>query len=125
MKNIVLIFSQVMMAAITVVIVLCVYARLNRSMELQRTLPSIIEKAVANAMLEYVETPVSTDIFMREVVERIRFSIEIESDIMVDFFQCDLEKGIVALRVTAEFLYPNGKTGQVSCERCVLFHPMN
>ena len=97
MKNIVLIFSQLMMAAITLVIVMCVYARLNRSIELQGTLPSIIEESVEQVMLKHTETPVTTEYFMAEVVETILFTIETESDVTVDFFQCDLEKGIVTL----------------------------
>lgn len=120
MKNIILIISETMMGVLTLMIVMTIDGRMNRSMELQSNLSSVVEETVDNALLKKKYGVNDTNEFMADMVSELAVVLDAKSDITVDILQCDKEKGILAVKVTAAFLHPNGKVGTVTCERNVI-----
>jgi len=122
MKNIVLVTVNTILGVIMLMIVMTVYGRVNRSMELQSNLSSVVEETVENLTINNKYNIGNTSEFLADFIEALCMSMETESDIIVDILQCDKEKGILAVKVTAEYKHPNGKIGTVMCERNVILN---
>ncbi|MBQ8278250.1 MAG: S8 family serine peptidase [Roseburia sp.] len=122
MKKIVLMITGIILGGLTLMIVMTAYGRMNYSMELKSNLPSAVEETVENMMLSNKYSINDTDEFLADFVQTLVISLDAKSDITVDILQCDREKGILTVKVTASFLHPNGKSGTVECERTVIFN---
>ena len=59
------------------------------------------------------------------MVEALAVSLDAASDIKVDVLGCDMEKGLLSVRVTAEYFHPNGKVGSVTCERTAVLEKIS
>ena len=124
MKNIILMISGTIIGVLTLMIVMSVEGRMNRSMELQSSLSSAVEETVENALLKKKYSINNTNEFLADLVSELSVLLDTKSDITVDVLQCDKEKGILAVKVTASFLHPNGKPGTVTCERNVILNKL-
>ena len=120
MKNIVLVITTAMLGVITLLIVLTIYGRMNRSMELKSSLPSVMEETVESLIQNQDETMESDEEVLKRFTNELLLCLETQSDVMIDILQFDREKGILSVRVTEIFGHPNGKKGTVSCERTVI-----
>lgn len=124
MKNTVLVIVSTVLGGLTLMIVMSIYGRMNRSMELQSNLPSVIEETVENIMVSQKYNIHSRNEFLADLVSSLSLAVDADSDITVDVLQCDKDKGILGINVTAAYLYPNGKTGTVACERTVILNKL-
>lgn len=115
---------NMLLGSVTLLIVMSVYGRMNYSMELKSNLSSVIEETVENIMLNSKYNIENTNEFLADFVEMLSMRIDTESDITVEIFQCDKEKGILSLNVIASYQYPNGKMGNVMCERTVILNKL-
>lgn len=121
MRNIGLVMMNVLLGIITLMVIMTVCGRMNRSMELQNGLSSIVEETVENMMLKKKYSGNNVNEMLADLVCELSVLLETDSDLCVDILQYDKEKGILDVRVTASFAHPNGKRGVVSCERNVIF----
>ncbi len=120
MKNIVLVITTAMLGVITLLIVLTIYGRMNRSMELKSSLPSVMEETVESMIQNQDEMMESDEEVLKRFTNELLLCLETQSDVMIDILQFDREKGILSVRVTETFGHPNGEKGTVSCERTVI-----
>ena len=109
---------------LTLLIITAIYERMNYSMELQSNLSLVMEEQM-NAMMEDEEHIIKDkEMFLAEFVENLVVALDGEYGLTVEILQLDTEKGIFAVRVIADFLYLNGKSGQTTCERIVIFNQL-
>ena len=120
MKNLALGFAYTVLGILTIVIVMSLAIRENRISELQ-LLSSAVEETVENIMLHTDYEIADKDEFVADLVQNLSVAMDTDSKLIVDIMGEDIQKGILSVRVTEKFSYPNGKEGSVSYDRTVLF----
>ena len=121
MKNIILIFTYVVIGALTLGIIISAMGREARNVELQSNLSNAVEESLANVMEEKNYTIADQNEFLADVTENITEVLDTNSTVDVKVMKVDLNKGLLSLRVVESFNYVNGKTGSVKCDRTVVF----
>lgn len=121
MKNIILIFTYVVIGALTLGIIVSAMGREARNVELQSNLSNAVEESLANAMEEKNYTIADQNEFLADVAENITEVLDTNSTVDVKVMKVDLNKGLLSMRVVESFNYVNGKTGSVKCDRTVVF----
>ena len=122
MKNIVLAIVSTIIGVLTLMLVMTVYGRINRSMELQSNLSSVVEETVENMALNPKYSIQNTNEFLADLTENLVFLLDSKSDISIYIQQCDKEKGILSVKVELAYTHPNGNEGGVSCEKTVIIN---
>lgn len=122
MKNIVMILVSAVLGVLTLMIVMTVDGRSNRSMELESSLSSVVEETVEIMTVDQKYNISDTNTFLADFVENLSGILDSDSGITVKILSADKEKGLLAIRVTEEFTHPNGRRGTVECERKVILN---
>ena len=124
MKNIGMGIINVFLGCVMLLITMTIYGRMNYSMELKSNLSSVIEEIVEHMTMNSKYSIQNTNEFLADFTESLIAAFDSESDITVEIFQCDKEKGILAVNVVAAFMHPNEKIGTVECKRTVILNKM-
>jgi len=124
MKNVILMVSSIIFGILTLSIVMTVYGRMVRSMELKSNLPSLIESSFETLLEQEEYMSYSVSEFFESFAMDLSAQWENESDMRIDVWQFDPQKGIMAIKATAQFLKPNGKYEAVECDRMVIFNKL-
>lgn len=122
MKNIILILLCTFLGAITLMLIMTMYGRINRNVELKSNVSSAIEATLENVKVKQKYEIRNRNEFVADFVESFVYTIDAKSDIQVDVFQCDKEKGNLAVSVALFYKHPNGKMGIVQTEKNVIFN---
>ena len=122
MKNTVLILFCVFPGVITLMIIMTIYGRINRSMELKSNLSSAIEETLENSMSCQDYEIRNEKEFVADFVEMLVYMMDAQSEIRIDILQCNMEKGILSSAGTLFFKHPNGETGIIETERTVIYN---
>lgn len=122
MKNAIFVAGSTFFGLLALLIVMSIYGKMNRSMELQSKLPSMIEEALENDMLCNVYGKDDIESFINNFAKLLAASWENQSDMQIDVLQYEPEKGILSLKVTAIFKQPYGTIETVECERTVILN---
>lgn len=120
MKNIGLMSVIASLGVITLLIVMTVNGRMNRSTEINSNLSSIVEETVENMAVEKKYTISNYNEYIADLVENLSYVLDTKSDITVKVINADKERGLLSIRITEEFNHPNGNRGTVECERTVV-----
>lgn len=122
MKNIVNMLIVLVLGVIAIASMMTVAGRSNREMELADHLPSAVEESV-NALFGNKKYDIkSRNEFITDFTEHLNAVVDNDCDIAVNVMKADLEKGILSVRIVAEYEHPNGEPGKVSCDRTVIFN---
>lgn len=121
MKNVVLILNGMVLLLLSLLILMAIYGRMNHSMELQSNLSSVMEEQINEMMLNEEYSITNTQEFLTDFIGNLVVALDGKYDLTIDVLQVDMEKGILSVRVTADFLYLNGNRGTTVCERTVIF----
>lgn len=121
MKNAVLMFTGGITLVVTLMIMTSVYEQMNYRMEIASNLSSVMEEQMTELMINEKYTVEDEQEFLIDFVQHFIKVLDGKYNLSVDILQLDMEKGLMAVRVTADFLYVNGKPGSVVCERMILF----
>lgn len=124
MKNVVLILNGMVLLLLSLIMIMAIYGRMNHSMELQSNLSSVMEAQINEMMLNKEYSITNTQEFLTDFVGNLVVALDGKYDLTVDVLQVDIEKGILSVKVTADFSYLNGKRGTTVCERTVIFEHM-
>lgn len=124
MKNIGLMISITLLSVISLLIVMTVDGRMNRSMEINSNLPSLVEETVANMSVDQKYTINNYNEYIADFISNLSYVLDADSDITVEVLNADKEKGLLSIRVTEEFDHPNGRRGTVDCERTVILNKL-
>lgn len=122
MKNIITIVSGIFFGAITLLVVMSIYADVTRSMELQSSFPSFVETALEEDLISGIYGKEDLELFIREFAAKLASSWENQSDMTISVMQYEPELGILSLRVTAQYKKPFGGTKVASCERTIILN---
>lgn len=125
MKNIILLLVCTFSGVITLMLIMTMYGRINRSMELKSNLSSVVEETLGNVMVNEKYGVRNTTEMVADVVEAFVYTIDAKSDAQIDIFQCDKERGIISVLVTFLYKHPNGKQGSIEAERTVIYNRTN
>lgn len=125
MKNVIVMMVSAILGVLTLMVVMTVNGRTNRSMELESSLPSAVESTLENMAVSKKYSINDRNEFLADMVEALTVSLDAASDIKIDVLGCDMEKGLLSVKVTAEYLHPNGKTGSVTCERSAILEKIS
>lgn len=120
MRTIAKLIVNLILGAVILLIVMSVSGRTERSMELKDNLSSAVEETVEMLTANPKYTLENTDVFLADLAASVADSITSDSNIKVDVENIDMEKNLLSIKVTAEFIHPNGKTGTVSCEKTAI-----
>lgn len=120
MKNIVTMITTTILGAITLMIVMTLQGRMSRSMEMESTLPAIVEEVAINMLEQSSYSINEADVYMTELVQNLTLVIDSDANLRVEIIKLDVETGALSIRVTEEYRHPNGKVGAVDCERTVI-----
>lgn len=121
MKNIVNMLIVLVLGVIAIASMMTVAGRSNREMELTNNLPSITEETVNTLFADKKYDINNRNQFISDFAEHLSAVVDNDCDIAVNVMKADLEKGILSLRIVAEYEHPNGEPGTVSCDRTVIF----
>ena len=121
MRNTILILFCIYPGLITLILIMAIYGRVNRSMELKSNLSSVMEETVVNAMNSENYKIRNEKEFVADYVEMLVDRIDARSEIRVDISQCDREKGILSSCGTFFYKHPNGKIGSVKEGKTVIY----
>lgn len=121
MKNIVTIIIVIMLGCVFLVSMMTIEGRSNREQELAENLPLCVEESVNTLLAEKQYDINNRNEFLADLIGNLSVLLDSKNDITVEVEDVDTSKGILAIRVTAEYTHPNGKLGKVSTERTVVF----
>lgn len=124
MKNTILITISAILGVLTWMIVMTVYGRINRSMELKSNLSAVVEETVENMTLNPKYKIQNTNEILADLTESLVLALDAQSDVSIKILGCDKEKGLLSMEVLLTYLHPNGKTGKVSCEKTVIVNQL-
>lgn len=120
MRNTVSIITAVLIGALALLGVMVIAGRNGRNTELSAMLPSAVEEAVDTALVKKQYGIADEAELAADVSESVAQAVDSDGDITVEVIGSDLEKGVLSVRVTADFKHPDGKDGSVSHERTVV-----
>lgn len=121
MKNIVLLVTTIMVSILTFAIIMTNDGRMVRQAELDDTLSSAVEESIQNIMQSTNYEISEYDAFIADLVETMVVPFNSDSDIVVKVMKVDMEKGMLSIRVEANYKHINGNDGKVSCDKTVIF----
>jgi predicted RNA-binding protein Jag len=104
-----------------ILIIMTVGGRMNRSMELEGSVPSAVEETVAGRLRQNSTVDTRQE-YLSQFVEEICYSMDTDADIQVKVAGVDTEKGLLSVNVTECFKNPNGNAATVSVERTSLLN---
>lgn len=120
MKNLIMMVICILLGMMTLGIIFSVSGRLNRSVELQSNVSTAVEQTVINAKDGKSDSIHNASEFMADFIEQLSVVCDAESEFTVEILNVNPEKGMLAIQVTEQFQYPNGKRGKVSCKKTVI-----
>ncbi len=121
MKNMIMLLVSAVLGVLTMLIVMTVDGRSNRSMELKSNLSSAVEETVEIMSTGKYDIS-NTNAFLADFTQNLSGILDSDADITVKILNVDKEKGMLGVRVTAAFVHPNGKPGTVGYERNVVLN---
>lgn len=121
MKNAAIMIASVILGVIALASVMTITGRTDRQTELSANLPSAVEETVNTLLVKKQYQLADREEFIADFRENLAKVIDSDCDITVNVAGMDLQKGLLSVRVTAEYEHPNGEPGSVTCERTVIF----
>lgn len=124
MRNTIVIMTSVLLGMLTLLILSTMHGRLDRRMELESNLSSIVEEIVEDMVLNSYYIGQSTDVVKEDMHQMLSKAIDASSDIVIDIHECDMKKGILSVCVTLSYMHPNESMGTIVCEKCVILNQL-
>lgn len=122
MKNTILIITTTILGVLVLMTVMTINGRMNRSMEVTSSLPSIVEETIENMTQNPKYSIHNTNEFAADLSENLAVTVDAVSNVRVDVLQCDKDRGILSVKVMLDYKHPNGNTGTIACERLAIFN---
>lgn len=114
MKNVLIGIVGGMILVYMVVIQISLYTESVRQNELNQCVSDVTMQVLKGCRNQTDEAA------QKILTDRIRERLTSDSRVQIDVFACDMQKGIISVKVKEEFLYPNGKSGSVQTARTAI-----
>ena len=116
LKNIILGFTGCMLVLCTVVSCLSIYSISVRKNELENCTAQVVEQSIKNYYHSGKTDEEAKEALRQELLQRLGSA----SQLSVDVKACDMEKGILSVRVSEIFTLPGGQKKEVACEKTMI-----
>lgn len=121
MKNMIMVIVSAILGVITLMIVMTVNGRMNRSMEIKSgSLSSSVEKALELMTQKSEHDIQNAEEYIFDFVEGLSGKFDTDLDVLVEVDKLSEERGLMSVRVMEEYIHPNGNQGTVECSRTVI-----
>ncbi len=118
MKNGVMLLVSGAIGILVFAMVMTICGHMNRSTELQENLSTAAEGALQEGIEgEWIK---NDHALLAECIGRMAVALDADTDIVIDVFGIDSQKGILALRMSGNYKHPNGMKGSTEWERVVI-----
>lgn len=124
MRNVVMMAVSAILGVLSLMIVMSLAGRSNRSMELKSNLSSVVEETVEEMLNTGKYNIENINQFIGDLAENLSTVLDSDSELKVSVLQADKEKGILTVNVTEEFKHPNGNQGSVETVKTVILDGM-
>lgn len=108
----------------TVMIMLSSFNTYSRKNQLDRCLAqemySVMERYYLPYMYGEVIVPYDSAAVKTEFVRNIQYRIGDKDAVKIVIDSCDMEKGIMSVRVEEEFLVPGGRSKTITCKKTII-----
>lgn len=121
MRNAVMILVNAILGILVIVSVMTIAGRMNRSVELQSSLSSSMEKTVEEAVAQQSSSGNSEEAIAL-CIKNLAIALDTDSNLTVEIMKADEKKGVLAIRAIEKFRYPNGKIGTTEWERTAILN---
>lgn len=121
MKHAMMIFVSGILGVLTLAVVLTIGSAMNRRNEVSGNLSHAME-ATVERLASDTELADKNMLAVAGCVESLALASDTDSDITVEVYQADMQKGVLAMKVLEEFRHPNGKSGTAEWERTVIYN---
>lgn len=118
MKNGIWILISSVIGTLLLAIVMAIFGDVNRSVELQENLSTVMEDALQEAL--HKEGTDKKKEVLGECIEGLALALDSKSDLRLDVYQLDDEKGIIAMRARSSYIHSNGVDGETEWHRIVI-----
>lgn len=119
MKNAAMIIVSAIMGFLVLGIVLTIGGSMNRRCEAETILPSAMEKTVEG--IAYAEADCSSaELVLAECMELLAAEIDTDSDVVLEIYQNDVQKGVLSMKLREKFQHSNGMEGTAETVRTII-----
>lgn len=122
MKNVVMMAVSAILGVLSLMIIMSISGRSNRSMEIKSNLSSTVEETVEEMVHSERYSIDNVNQFIGDFIENLALVIDSDSELEVSVLQADKDKGILTVSVTETFKHPNGKEGSIQTEKTVILN---
>ncbi|MCI7321763.1 MAG: hypothetical protein MR508_00400 [Lachnospiraceae bacterium] len=116
MKNIILGFTGCMLAICMVISCLSIYSISVRKNELENCTSQVVEQNLKTYYRSGKESGEVVEALRQEFMLRLGSA----SQLSIDVKACDMEKGILSVRVSETFTLPGGQKKEVACAKTMI-----
>ena len=116
MKTIVLGFTGCMLVILTVISCLSIYGISARKNEIENCTAQVVEQNLRTFYRSGASDEEAREALRQELMVRL----DSASQVSVDVRTCDMEKGILSVRVVESFTLPGGQKKEVACEKTMI-----
>lgn len=116
MKNIILGFTGCILVICTVVCCLSIYSISVRKNEMENNTAQAVEQNLRT----FYQSGKSDEEAKEELRQELMLRLNSASRLIVDVKACDMEQGILSVRVTEQFRLPGGQEKEVVCEKTMI-----
>lgn len=116
MKNAVMILVCGILCVLTLAVVMTIGGSMNRRTEIQSNLSSAMEMTVE----QMANKPDADKAAVTRCIVCMADAMDTDSDITIQVYQADMQKGVLAMKCIENFRHPNGKAGVTEWERTVI-----
>ena len=119
MKNAAMIIVSAIMGFLVLGIVLTIGGSMNRRCDAETILPSAMEKTIEGMTLAEEDCS-SGELVLAECVELLAAEIDTDSDVVLEIYQNDVQKGVLSMKLEEKFRHPNGMEGTAEAVRTII-----
>ena len=116
MKNIILGFTGCMLVICTVISCLSIYSISVRKNELENCTSQVVEQTIK----AYYHSGKTNEEAKEALRQELMLRLGSASELSVEVKACDMEKGILSVRVSEVFTLPSGQKKEVACEKTMI-----
>lgn len=120
MKHMAYLLANVTLLLLGTMIVLVLMGKEARRIALENVLAQTMEETVKSCQVLDDEQPKDTEEMISDFVTSFEKAMHAEGEYCMEIMQADAESGILSVRVTETFSYPNGKEGSLQAFRTVI-----
>lgn len=109
----------------SLVVAMSIFGRMSRKNELSQSISIATEQTVRMYAADPEFESLGEEEWIAGFTERLLSQMGSDTDLDIQVMGIDTENGLLSVRVTGTFTYPNGRTGSVTCEKTAVLERIN